>query len=853
MAIRRLVHRRFRLKVGLFLIVGLFVSSIAIATPSPSTDSITRHPLETRALVDPEGVLRELPDRLKRAAAARDNRTLALLWLAQANACRVMANWGCQRNAGAMVRKAALAAGLPELEVRGLIAESRGAIAMQDFARSEHMLGEAERILALNANPELTADVLLAYSSLSHTLGKHAVAAEFAQRGLAALRDRPAPVIRVRLLRNRANALAQLGETAQAEEMVRAALVLVQQLRDPKLSAELHLEDARIARLIGNVARQTEDGNRIVALASQLGNSQLFGLGHEVLGLAAVAAKDWKTAELELRLAHASFRELKLRRDERRVLRALVQNLLEHRPTTPDLGRLTGELINLESALDAEDHSLAGDDFDARLKYVRQQLDVQQMASAAALAAARQSQLAGQEKRSRIIAALSFGLLLVLAGFVVVQRRFNSRLRQVIAQSRDSEARYRMLAENSRDMVVSMRLDGSRSYVSPASKDLLGLEPEELAEPRWDLLHPDDRDRAAAVVRSLGQKGGSATVSYRVRHRDGFYVWMEAAARLVPATDEGAAPEIVYSSRDISARVLAEQAHAASEARMRAITDSIPALIAHIDNDQRYLFANAFIGQIFGVDPQAMVGKTMREVRGEAIYAEIREHVEAALRGELVSFEGQGVAAGKTYHYQSNYVPDRNSAGDVQGFFALTFDITALKVAEAELDRVSRLDSLSGLANRRDFEERLGAALARGRRLHQEIGLLFLDIDRFKVINDKYGHAAGDAVITEFAERVKACVREDDVVARLGGDEFIVLLENPGLESVERVAEKLLDAMRAPMRIADQELQVSTSIGIAHGPCTESATQWMARADQALYLAKSDGRGCYRSLDVRDS
>lgn len=845
------VNVRRHLVAALLLFAGLAVSLLALARPA--TDSVTRHPLETRALVDPEGVLKALPDELKQAVAARDFRTLALLELARANACRVIADWSCQRSAGANARKAAQAAGLPELEVRGLIAESRAAMAMQDFARSEHMLGDAERLLALQARPDLAADVFLAYSSLSYALGKHAVAAEYAERGLAVLEDRPSPTMRVRLLRNRANALAQLGQTAEAEAMVRAALILVEQLRDPKLKAELHLEDARIARMKGDVARQQADGRKIVELGNQLGNSQLFGLGHEVLGLASRAAGDGPTAEKELRLAAGSFEKLKLKRDERRVLRVLVQSLLGRGQPPADFDVLTGRLIALETELDAEDQALAGEDFDAKLTYARQQFEVRQLESRAALAAERQSALAEQGKRSRITAALSLGLLLVAGGFMVSQRRFNNRLRQVIAQLRDSEARYRMLADNSRDMVVSMRLDGSRSYVSPASRDLLGLEPGELAAPRWDILHPDDRDRMAAVVRDLGKNGGAATVSYRVRHRDGHYIWVEASARLAPAAEEGSAPEIVYSSRDVSARVRAEQALAASEARMRTVTDNIPALIAHIDSSERYLFANAFIGRIFGVDPQAMVGRTMREVRGEAVYAEIREHVEAVLRGELVSFEGQGDVAGKTYFYQSNYVPDRNADGEVQGFFALTFDITDLKMAEAELDRVARLDSLSGLANRRDFEERLGAALARGRRLHHEIALLFLDIDRFKSINDKHGHAAGDAVITEFAKRVKACVREDDVVARLGGDEFIVLIENPGPESTDRVAEKLLEAMRVPFRIADQELPVTTSIGIAHGPCSEPAMQWMARADQALYLAKSEGRNCYRSLDVRDS
>ncbi len=705
-------------------LLALFLSSAAVAATPPQ--KVPRHPLETRALVDPQGVLDQLPGLMRTAAAAKDFQQISLLELTRANACRVLADWECQREAGFRARAAAASATQPILQVRGLIAESRGRISMQDFTRGEHLLGEAERILKAHPFPELLADVYLAYSSLSYTLGKHAFAAEYAQRGLAALAGQPAPTMRVRLLRNQANALAQLGEIDRAQAAVREGMAQVEQLRDPKLSAELHLEDARIARMKGDVPTQVASGRRILELAGSLGNSQLRGMGHEVLALAALDS-DHDEAQRHLQLGYESFRQLGLLRDERRILRALVASMLGHPEQAAAVVPLARRLIELETSLDASDNALASDDFDARLKYAQQEFDVQRLQADAALTSQREATLTYQRRFALALAGLSLLLLLLMAVFIYYQRRFSSRLQRVNARLRESEQ-----------------------------------------------------------ARSIG------------------------------------------------------------EARMRAITDSIPAMISHVDAEQRYLFANAFTGQVFGIDPTSMIGKTVHEVRGDALYEEIRGHIETVLRGESISFEGTAEVAGRNYHYKSNYMPDRDPEGRVRGFFALTFDITQMKDAEAALDRLARVDSLTGVANRRQFEERLAVALAHGRRKGEGVALLCVDIDHFKSINDTYGHPVGDAVIITVADRLRACVRQEDVVARLGGDEFMVLVGNAQPGNAETVAEKVLEAMREPVQVGELALRVGTSVGVAYGPTEISSTSLLSLVDQALYRAKSAGRNTYR-------
>ena len=168
-----------------------------------------------------------------------------------------------------------------------------------------------------------------------------------------------------------------------------------------------------------------------------------------------------------------------------------------------------------------------------------------------------------------------------------------------------------------------------------------------------------------------------------------------------------------------------------------------------------------------------------------------------------------------------------------------------LHESRLELERQSRVDALTHLANRRQFEERLGLALMRLHRHGTPVAVLCLDIDRFKAINDGHGHAAGDAVLQAFATRLGESVRETDLVARLGGDEFVILLEDQAVAGAEAVARKVLDAMATPVALRAGPLTVTTSIGIA---CTQHPTDpatLLAEADAALYVAKKAGRNRY--------
>jgi diguanylate cyclase (GGDEF)-like protein/PAS domain S-box-containing protein len=284
-----------------------------------------------------------------------------------------------------------------------------------------------------------------------------------------------------------------------------------------------------------------------------------------------------------------------------------------------------------------------------------------------------------------------------------------------------------------------------------------------------------------------------------------------------------------------------------SQRRMRLITDNLPALIAYVDGEQRYRFLSGQVHRLFGIDFEATLGRTMAEVRSAAAYAALAPHIEAALRGEAVSFTYADEIAGKPYRFQSNYVPDVDAAGMVKGFYAMTFDVSELHESQRQLEELARVDALTGLPNRRQFDERIREAMQRSRRALRSMALMFLDIDHFKTINDSLGHAAGDAVLREFARRLKASVRGTDVVARYAGDEFVIVFEGiDGVLDLKRVADKVVGAIRPRFQIGDSALGVTTSAGLAIYRGTDhTAADLIALADGALYQAKRQGRDRY--------
>lgn len=203
--------------------------------------------------------------------------------------------------------------------------------------------------------------------------------------------------------------------------------------------------------------------------------------------------------------------------------------------------------------------------------------------------------------------------------------------------------------------------------------------------------------------------------------------------------------------------------------------------------------------------------------------------------------------SGRGAHVEVRMVPLFDEGGNHDGAVCICRDITLRVRQDAELTRLAHTDQLTGLPNRALFSDRLGNMLAHGRRTGQRLGLLFIDLDGFKAVNDKAGHAAGDAALGIVAQRLQRVLRENDTLARWGGDEFTVLLADiQSRQNAELVAGKLLETMVWPIAAAGQRFRIGASIGIALAPLHgDSSDALIKAADQAMYQAKANGRNRY--------
>lgn len=297
----------------------------------------------------------------------------------------------------------------------------------------------------------------------------------------------------------------------------------------------------------------------------------------------------------------------------------------------------------------------------------------------------------------------------------------------------------------------------------------------------------------------------------------------------------------VVALKDVSELYASRALALESEERLRTIADNVPALIAYLDTGLRYRFANDRYREWFGVRSENMLGKTIPEAMGDAFYAPRRAALERCLSGHGSYLEIEEERRGRKRVISTTYLPHLRD-GKVQGIYVLSTDATSSREYERQLHALAHSDHLTGLPNRRSYEERLVQAISRSRRSATPLALAYLDVDHFKQINDSLGHASGDAVLREFGRRLNATVRNTDTVARLAGDEFVIVLEQVGSPlECRRIGDKLLEAMQAPFEIDGKKLPVTASIGFAWSAHPEQATLTHG-ADAALYASKRAGR-----------
>ncbi len=395
-----------------------------------------------------------------------------------------------------------------------------------------------------------------------------------------------------------------------------------------------------------------------------------------------------------------------------------------------------------------------------------------------------------------------------------------------------------------------VRLDpmGAALDANPAFARIMGRPLAELLGDGWAVaLHPEDRSRVveswAAVVRAGARSFAS---QHRVQRPDGEVRWVSvhADAFFVGAELRG----YVASLEDITERHLAQQSLAASARRLSTITDAMPMMIGYSDRDEYFVYVNRAYERFYGAPREQIVGRAIRDVLGEARYLRRRSYLTRARAGQSVRFEDTDTSSGEELVQEVSYIPDVNEEGGVDGIHMLVQDISAQRRETRQLRTHAETDALTGLFNRAGLLDRLGRALARSADQQTLLAVYYLDLDGFKGINDRMGHAAGDAVLRAVAQRLTAAVRASDVVARLGGDEFVILAAGLREPLQARVlAEKIVVSLRDPIACGTHAITATASVGVALGDgVAASPESILMRADVMLYAAKRDGRDRYR-------
>ena len=364
-------------------------------------------------------------------------------------------------------------------------------------------------------------------------------------------------------------------------------------------------------------------------------------------------------------------------------------------------------------------------------------------------------------------------------------------------------------------------------------------------------LHPDDVER----IRNGADRqanGEHDTLEYRERHQDGHYIWVLSRGRPIEWDENGRALRTVGTDTDITRLKNAEAELAAERERLRVTLESIGDGVISIDSRSRITFMNP--------TAEAMTGWTLAEANGrrlEQVFSIVEETsgriatspVARCLKDGMVTYLDEDVVLigrhAERRDVQSSASPLRTADGTIMGAVLVFQDVTASRAWQKQLAHSATHDPLTGLPNRLAFERALISISDQARRELRTHALCFIDLDRFKPVNDTAGHAAGDALLCQVAEIIKSICRRQDFSARIGGDEFAILLADCTAQSAKRVAQKLTDAVAAlDFRWEDRTHRIGASVGIT--PISLRAAtpaELMSEADSACYAAKAAGRG----------
>jgi diguanylate cyclase (GGDEF)-like protein/PAS domain S-box-containing protein len=459
------------------------------------------------------------------------------------------------------------------------------------------------------------------------------------------------------------------------------------------------------------------------------------------------------------------------------------------------------------------------------------------------------------------VRASVLGLIFVMAMYLArelkaeMELRSDATLRARLAEAQAKRAEwFRALVQDSSDIVTSFDIEGRILYMSAAARDL-GYDPDEMVGTYVsDLVHPDDLGPAAAFITAQFESGNRPMpLEYRGKHADGSWRYLEGVATNL--LNEPTVSAVVVNARDVTERkraelLLSSQSEALERIASGAPLDAVLRSITEIVQEH----ADALCTIVVNGAPGTQIMAASSDPRGPESTNE--DGGEASWSRDIVSSTGDALGT-----VRLRFATPRFASSTDQQVATVAANLAAIALerdaTEARLAHQARHDSLTGLANRQVFVNTLEHALTSARS-HETIAVLFVDLDRFKEINDNMGHHVGDQVLVALGHRLSGALRMHDVIARLGGDQFVALCRVDGTEQALHLAAAVLKRVREPVTIGANRVHLDASIGVTLGSVfADEGPRWVVnaawvqaaadellrQADNAMHRAKGLGGG----------